>query len=156
MTEQEARSYKARFMSLNLISISMTVFSAILPIIAFVIISGEGEGDQTITMGLGAAALMTLVMSLFLPTFLLSRALKKYPYETRRGEEIFNAYFTSQIIGMAMKEGVAVIGFALAMISEQPIYSLLASSAAVVALVACWPSRWKFNKLLPAEKQLRD
>ena len=63
--------------------------------------------------------------------------------------KVVNLYFQSVILGHAIRESCAILGFVATFTSMNVTWSTLTSALAAIAIILAWPSKEKIKEYLP-------
>lgn len=100
---------------------------------------------------LAAAAVVPLIVAPVVSKAVLRQAISRV--ENPASEKILDAYQSSVIIGMAMRESTAIIGLVITLLTGSLTWVTALAAASLLAMLTAWPRREKALALLDNRPQ---
>jgi hypothetical protein len=131
------------FRRLQILCFAMLMAVVMVNVVLIILLSGGNLNPSPISPNLPI-----VLFAIGLVLLVSSGAVKRMVYKRADAEgfdgdlgKVFSAYQTATIVGFALREAGALIGFILSLLTGNPWWSWGLGGAAVVAMVFDWPRR---------------
>ena len=139
---------------LNVVCVGMVISVGVLAIVAWFVASGQGELGQVgppvpaVLAYLGfAVGLALLVAAPIVHRKMLARAASSLRADEHT-DTVLESFRLATLLAFILREGAAIVGLMLTLLTNEPMWSYVLSALAIVAMIWGWPKPEHVTELL--------